>query len=160
MTRKSIIVVGVDGGPQGEAALRFAADEARRTGDTLELVTAWAVRPGPVSPYGLIGDLPTLDELAAQARRDQDYSVELVLGREPDLEIASRVGRGDAGPILVESARHARLLVVGSHGFGPLKAALLGSVSRYCAQHAHCPVVVVPAEGRDRTEPSETVSVR
>jgi nucleotide-binding universal stress UspA family protein len=157
--RQEMIVVGVDGGPQGEAALRFAMAEAQSTGDTIEVVTAWAIKPSPVSPSGLVGSLPTLDELEHEARRNQDRSIELVLGRPPALEVASRVQRGDPGPILIEAARHARMLVVGSHGYGPVKAALLGSVSRYCAHHATCPVVVVPGVA-EVAEPAEAVAVR
>jgi nucleotide-binding universal stress UspA family protein len=59
--------------------------------------------------------------------------------------VSTEVVEGLAGQALVESARHARLLVVGSRAIGPIRAALLGSVSRYCANHASCPVVVVPA---------------
>jgi nucleotide-binding universal stress UspA family protein len=47
--------------------------------------------------------------------------------------------------ILAEAERHtARWIVVGSHGKGALKRALLGSVSAGVARHAHCPVAVVP----------------
>jgi nucleotide-binding universal stress UspA family protein len=37
----------------------------------------------------------------------------------------------------------ADLLVVGSHGYGAIKRALLGSVSDYCAHHVHCSVMIV-----------------
>ncbi|KAK6921730.1 UspA [Dillenia turbinata] len=36
-----------------------------------------------------------------------------------------------------------KLLILGSHGRGPLKRAFLGSVSNYCVQNAKCPVLVV-----------------
>jgi nucleotide-binding universal stress UspA family protein len=36
------------------------------------------------------------------------------------------------------------VLVVGSRGYGPLRAVLLGSVSRRLMTEAHCPVIVVP----------------
>ncbi|KAF3556416.1 hypothetical protein F2Q69_00010234 [Brassica cretica] len=35
------------------------------------------------------------------------------------------------------------ILVVGSHGYGAIKRAVLGSVSDYCAHHAHCSVMIV-----------------
>jgi nucleotide-binding universal stress UspA family protein len=60
--------------------------------------------------------------------------------------VSARVLPGDARIVLVEAAQHARLLVVGSRPMGPVRAVLLGSVSRYCAHHAACPVVVVPSE--------------
>lgn len=37
----------------------------------------------------------------------------------------------------------ADMLVVGSHGYGAIKRAFLGSVSDYCAHHAHCSVMIV-----------------
>ncbi|XP_076911102.1 uncharacterized protein LOC143568964 [Bidens hawaiensis] len=36
-----------------------------------------------------------------------------------------------------------QLLVVGSHGRGPVTRALLGSVSNYCVNHVKCPVLIV-----------------
>jgi nucleotide-binding universal stress UspA family protein len=53
----------------------------------------------------------------------------------PDEEIvvlASRLGAG--------------LIVVGSRGRGPLRKALMGSVSNSVVRHAHCPVTVVRPE--------------
>jgi nucleotide-binding universal stress UspA family protein len=38
----------------------------------------------------------------------------------------------------------ADLLVVGSRGYGGFRGLLLGSVSQQCAQHAPCPVVIIP----------------
>ncbi|XP_052138919.1 universal stress protein PHOS34-like isoform X1 [Oryza glaberrima] len=52
---------------------------------------------------------------------------------------------GDARNVLCESVeRHqAEMLVVGSHGYGAIKRAVLGSVSDYCSHHAHCTVMIV-----------------
>ncbi|GJM95477.1 hypothetical protein PR202_ga12217 [Eleusine coracana subsp. coracana] len=52
---------------------------------------------------------------------------------------------GDARNVLCEAVeRHgAEVLVVGSHGYGAIKRAFLGSVSDYCAHHAHCTVMIV-----------------
>jgi nucleotide-binding universal stress UspA family protein len=40
----------------------------------------------------------------------------------------------------------AGLIVMGSRGLGPLKRALMGSVSDSVVRHAHCPVLVVRPE--------------
>ncbi len=137
-----LIVVGVDGGPHGDAALRFAVDEAERTGEPLKVLTCWAVSPN-TSPYA--GGHPTLDELESQARAMQEAALERVLGTGHTVQLSTHLRRGDAGVLLVQVARDARMLVVGSRALGTLRGALLGSVSRYCAQHARCPVVVVPS---------------
>jgi nucleotide-binding universal stress UspA family protein len=143
--QQGIIVVGVDGGPQGDDALRFAVEEAERTGDTVEVVTAFVLSTPPVTGYGLVSDLPTLEDMRREAQAGQDASVARVLKDARELEMAFRVERGGAGPVLVRAAERARLLVVGSRGHGPVRAVLLGSVSRYCAHHARCPVVIVPS---------------
>jgi nucleotide-binding universal stress UspA family protein len=44
---------------------------------------------------------------------------------------------------LIEAAKEAELLVVGSRGHGGFAGLLLGSVSHACAQHAGCPVVII-----------------
>ncbi len=50
----------------------------------------------------------------------------------------------DAAAELVERTRELDLLVVGSRGYGPVRHALLGSVTSELMQAAGCPVLVVP----------------
>jgi nucleotide-binding universal stress UspA family protein len=66
--------------------------------------------------------------------------------REGGIEVRAALVEGVTVDTIVEEAeRHdARWIVVGSHGKGALKRALLGSVSEGVARHAPCPVVVVP----------------
>ena len=54
---------------------------------------------------------------------------------------------GHAAQVLIDEAADAELLVVGSRGHGTFYGTLIGSVSRRCAVHANCPVVIV----RDKT---------
>ncbi|KAF7818146.1 universal stress protein A-like protein [Senna tora] len=55
------------------------------------------------------------------------------------------VGSGDAKDVICGAVQKlkADTLVMGSHGYGFFKRALLGSVSDHCAKHAKCPVVIV-----------------
>jgi nucleotide-binding universal stress UspA family protein len=50
----------------------------------------------------------------------------------------------DAATELVERSRDLDLLVVGSRGYGPVRHALLGSVTSKLMETAACPVLVVP----------------
>jgi nucleotide-binding universal stress UspA family protein len=45
---------------------------------------------------------------------------------------------------VLQAAKNADLVVVGSRGLGGLKGLLLGSTSHHIAQHATCAVVVIP----------------
>jgi nucleotide-binding universal stress UspA family protein len=151
---KELIVVGVDGGVEGDVALQFALEEAQRTGDSVEVITVWSPEPLPVAPYIPFGDLPTPDGLHRAAQDRQDAALAGILGDYPAVTVSSRVLRGEAKVLLVEAAQHARLLVVGSRAMGPVRAVLLGSVSRYCAHHSGCPVVVVPTADFSANESS------
>ncbi|KAF3607656.1 hypothetical protein DY000_02044856 [Brassica cretica] len=42
---------------------------------------------------------------------------------------------------------HADLLVIGSRAHGRIKRMFLGSVSNYCSNHVHCPVVIIKPKG-------------
>lgn len=89
------------------------------------------------------------DATVAQGRADVDATVD-ALG----IEAAVRVEQGDPGETICEVAARERfeLVLVGSHGAGFLKRALLGSVSRHVLQHAPCPVLVV--RGPEPDEPT------
>ena len=52
--------------------------------------------------------------------------------------------RGGAAAGILDAAKDADLLVLGSRGLGGIKGMLLGSVTMQAAHHAQCPVVVVP----------------
>eukprot|EP01018_Ginkgo_biloba_P017590 Gb_32063 [translate_table: standard] len=52
---------------------------------------------------------------------------------------------GDARDVICQTVEKfgADLLVMGSHGYGTVKRAFLGSVSDYCVHNAKCPVLIV-----------------
>lgn len=141
------IVVGIDGSEASDAALGWALDQARRTGDDVQVVHVWH--------YPEIAELLTAnpfelqhDELQAEAAEQLRRAVDRV-GVPPDVRIDPVLAMGRAAEVLLRSAADAELLVVGSRGRGGFAGLLLGSVSHHCVQHAPCPVVVVPpAAGR------------
>jgi nucleotide-binding universal stress UspA family protein len=136
------IVVGVDGSKGSRRALEFALDEAQAHGESLCVVHAYPVSlpcpPGQAPPANtelvhraqeLVREM--LDESGA-AERPVELTTEVVAIRD------------NAARALVNAARGASLLVVGSRGLEGFAGLLMGSVSQQCVQHATCPVAVIP----------------
>jgi len=129
------ILIGVDGSDFGRAALLWAIDEARTTGDDLEVVHVWGP-PGPgVMPPGAESELEkaAASTLAAATR---------ILHRS-GCTFTTHLEYGSPGAILDARSRKVDLVVVGSRGRGGLSGLLLGSVSQQCLTHSDCPVVIV-----------------
>jgi nucleotide-binding universal stress UspA family protein len=138
------IVVGVDGSEQSVAALRWAADEARLRGDTLQVVTVWEFPQAAflASAGGVLPpDLST--ELDRRAREVQESAVRKALGPEGHDTVTTKVVEGVPAVVLIEASDGADMLVLGSRGFGGFRGLLLGSIGHQCTQHANCPVVII-----------------
>jgi nucleotide-binding universal stress UspA family protein len=139
------IVVGVDGSEAAGVALEFAVEEAVLRGASLRVVSAWDV---PVLVQPEVGVAPEVFEgLREKASIVVTEAVARAKELEPALPCEGVVLSGGPGDALVEEARGAVLMVVGRRGHGGLASIFLGSVSRYVADHAPCPVVVVPPLG-------------
>jgi nucleotide-binding universal stress UspA family protein len=133
MSQKSRnILVGYDGSPAAEVALRWAAETARLGGDTVRGVIVDR-EDGPRLPS--IGWVPD-EELPAR--------VDAVLGGAGVSGAAER-HTGHVVPVLLQEAYGADMLVVGSEGHGWAADSARRSVSQSLARHAPCPVVVARA---------------
>jgi len=139
------IVVGVDGSSGSRGALRFAVEEARLRNAALRVVTAWHVPPMAYSGgFAVSVDSREYEESARAVGVEALASL-----RDETVGVAvERLAKeGQAAHVLLQEARGADLLIVGSRGHGGFAGLLLGSVSQQVAHHASCPVVIV-------TEPS------
>ena len=147
------IVVGTDGSPSAQAAVRWALGEARLRGAALHIVHAWLVPlvealPEPwllATPVGHV-DSELENRLAAGARELLEDAVAEAKAAEPGVDVLGELTEMRPAAALLAAAADADLLVVGSRGHGGFKGLLLGSVGSQCVHHAPCPVVVVPAE--------------
>jgi nucleotide-binding universal stress UspA family protein len=132
------VVVGVDGSPSSDEALRWAVRHARLTGSPVDAVIAWDF---PLA-YGVA---PGNDgeDFHADAADALDKSVQNVVGAEDAGRVSRLVLRGHPARVLLDASAGADLLVVGCRGHGGFTGMLLGSVSQHVVAHASCPVVVV-----------------
>ena len=139
------VIVGVDGSETARKAVRWAAREAKLRGMKLELVSAWEIPTySYVSRYGF----PAISEemmksLTARAEGHLAEALDEARAEAREVQIETIAAEGQPAKVLVEVAKGADLLVVGSRGLGGFRELLLGSVSQQCAQHATCPVVIV-----------------
>jgi nucleotide-binding universal stress UspA family protein len=144
----ALVVAGFDGSPSSEAALRVALCEAKLRQARLLVVSAWHA---PTRYYGSAAAPSASRALAEDTRKELATKLEAAvaaLREEADgTAIETRLVEGAAAPsVLADEAADADLLVVGSRGFGGFRELVLGSVGRQCAEHAPCPVLVVPSQ--------------
>jgi nucleotide-binding universal stress UspA family protein len=138
------IVVGDDGSDTSVRAREVACELARAIDDEIVFVTAWRELRGDfgLPLHRLLPDLLEsqrnfADEILDAAKRFAD-------SRGVESETVSC--HGDAAAAIRDAAeeRQARLIVVGSHGSGPIQSVVYGSVTRRLLHHPPCPVLVVP----------------
>jgi nucleotide-binding universal stress UspA family protein len=142
---------------EGREALRGAYALARRAGARLRVLTVVRVTLGMYA-----------ETEALTARRRAAYFEEVLGERQTAAVRAARQAvseLGDAGvevdveafvgdpaETLVDLSGQLDLLVCGSRGYGPLRAVLLGGVTRHVTAEAQCPVIVLPRGVRSSLE--------
>jgi nucleotide-binding universal stress UspA family protein len=150
MTAIKTIVAAIDFSDVTTDVVRMAAAVADKANTRLHLLT---VVPDPVRQAWTV-EAPALDFEAiherwrneAEARMAKVYA-EITLKPEnvsravvtgiPDKEIVRYAGEKDAD-----------IIVMGTHGYGPLKRFFLGSVADRVLRQAPCAVLTVPPPGR------------
>ncbi|MFI2364341.1 universal stress protein [Promicromonospora sp. NPDC019610] len=142
------VVVGVDGSPTSREAIRFAFDAAALRGAPLVAVHAWSDGPGLGRRRSQ--DLGTQD-LGTQDQATQEHGAQALdrwladaRADHPDVRVERVVAPDGPTAALLDRAKDARLVVVGSRGRGGFRGLLLGSTSQALIYHAPCPVAVVP----------------
>jgi nucleotide-binding universal stress UspA family protein len=128
------VVVGVDPTASARGAAGWAADLAAAWGAPLHLVHAGAAGVGRERPAWLT-------ELADAADRT---------GVRP---VVAAVVPGGPVEVLLERARGARVLVLGSYGTGSEAGMLAGTVALALVGRAGCPVAVVRGAGPELAPP-------
>ena len=150
------VVVGYEGSPASRAALEWAAVQAERVHAPLRIVEAFELVIAARASQGRIDPLQALRQ-----SREQGLAVvaEGIETAHPGLAVTAVLVEDSAASALISDSSYARLLVLGSRGLGGWSGLLIGSVSVQVSAHAHCPVVVIPADVRPRAHDKPTIVV-
>lgn len=147
---KKILVpidVGADSGP----IVEMASELAKRFGASLDFFHVW--QPPAMLPTQLFVTV----EVGGPMRAAEDVAQSMAAAQLKELtarahaagikEAHCRVGVGDPAIDIVELAGTGKfdLIVMGTHGRGGFKHALLGSVAEKVVRRAPCPVMTVRA---------------
>jgi nucleotide-binding universal stress UspA family protein len=126
----------------GEAALGAAEELALALEGSLRVMLV--VEPMP-HVYDA-GEMPlNLPEMNASFRAEAEQSLTArVAHLSSQLQAGGTVYGGKPADVLITLSETVDMMVIGSRGYGPRKAVLLGGVSGQVIRSARCPVVVVP----------------
>jgi len=154
------IIVGVDAGVAGVAAMEWALTEAVRWGVPLSAVRAWSLSVYAMDYAGVLatGDGPPRECTDAQHLAEEQ--LKLACSRVPGadtVESDATATVGGPAQVLLDAAGPGVLLVVGTRGHGALSRAVMGSVSSSLLHHVHGPVVVVPEPAPHDDRPGRVV---
>ncbi len=140
------ILVGIDGSSHSRRALDWAISEAAIRHTPLTVLTVqqamtsfWA---GPMI-YPEDADLAEHARKVAQDETDDALRKVAEDARPPEVTVLAVPGI--PAEEILSMGRDADMIVLGSRGAGGFKKLLMGSVTSQVAHHAHCPVVVIPA---------------
>ncbi|EOY11636.1 USP-like protein isoform 3 [Theobroma cacao] len=145
------ILVAVDEGEESMYALSWCLKNVISQNSKDTLILLYAKPPRAVySALDGTGYLFSADILATMEKYSNDVAACVIekakrMCREQADEVEVRVESGDPRDVICQVAEkiNADVLVMGSHGYGLIKRAFLGSVSNHCAQNVKCPVLIV-----------------
>lgn len=141
------IIVPTDGSVNSKRALEHAIVLASSLGASITLVYVANI----VSVISNFDQIPNAsgyvtEQVALDMEEEgkgvlDDFAKEVPEG----IDVKTVFEVGSPGPAVLSVAKKykADLIVMGSHGLGPLKGLFMGSVSSYVVTHSGCPVLIV-----------------
>ncbi len=145
------VLLATDGSPESARAARMAVELTNSLGSELHVVHVALVPGVHVEPESVIYDPDFYERMRERGQSDarERLDEQVAKVKEAGGTVAgahARVGRPDAEIVHLAEELDADLVVLGSRGLGPLRRALMGSVSDSVVRHAHCPVLVIRGE--------------
>lgn len=150
----STVLIATDGSEAAETASRLGLEIAKATGDEVIFIAVWAMIQSAFGvPYTYLKDtsLEAEKEGAEQVLAAcKEHAATLGINAETLLI------EGSAAYEICHAAkeRNARMIVIGSHGWGAVRSFMYGSVASAVLRSAPCPVLSGAPATRDRPEPA------
>ena len=142
------IIVGVDGSGHSQRALEWAMKEAAIRHTSLTVLTVHEAVRGYFGGAAVSPEDPARTAEAQKlAQAEADQVLAGLDGPRPE-SVTVKAIHGFPVEELVSAGKDADMIVLGSRGTGGFTRLLLGSTAGQVAQHAHCPVLIVPPAER------------
>ena len=139
----SRILLPTDFSDTAQYALDYARELARRFGASVHLLH---VVPDPMQNWAVEG-MPVVSDLAEQWKADAERRLAEVRLDGPQTVRAVRVGHAFVEILQYAAHNGIDMIVMGTHGRGPVEHLLLGSVAEKVVRKASCPVLTVKQAG-------------
>ena len=147
------ILLAIDGSEESQRAARLAVTLAETFDSELHIVYSEPMPSAFAYPETTIYQPELQTEVRERAEsfgREKLQTALEVLGDTGEVDgTYVGIGRPDAEIVRIGEEIGAGLLVLGSRGLGPIRRAVMGSVSASVVRHAHGPVLVVRDGGSD-----------
>lgn len=138
------IIVGVDGSSHSRRALEWAIGEATMRQVPLTVLTVAQDADGFWGPVAYPGEVDVTSGIRKEAEEETDDALEKLATEARPPAVTVQAIAGYPAEEILNAAKDADMIVVGSRGMGGFKKLLMGSVSSQITHHARCPVVVIP----------------
>jgi nucleotide-binding universal stress UspA family protein len=136
------VSAGVDDSPAADRVLETAFEAAFRRKAALAVVRSYL----PPVPLWLHSTVPAVDVETPDRDAEERARLEQVVApwaaKYPDVLVTTMLSHDSAAGLLAGVSNGSQLVVVGSHGHGPVAQALLGSTAAQLLHHAACPVYI------------------
>lgn len=143
--------VGFVDTPEGRHALELGYELARRPGLEVRAMAGASLSPALL---GYASMSPLLPSVQQEIHEETEASLSRAasdVGSES--RVHQEVHSGNPSHLLVNASSELDLLILGSRAYGPLRHALLGSVSAEVMRDSRCPVLVLPRQTRILASP-------
>jgi nucleotide-binding universal stress UspA family protein len=136
------IGVGFSDSDEGRVALHLAHALAGILAGELQVIAGTGLNP-TLASYAF--SAPSLPQVEDEIHAETEAGLQRAVSELDDgVPVQRETVRGEPAAVLIERSAKLDLLMLGSRAYGPLRHALLGSVSARVMRESRCPVLVVP----------------